>query len=211
MEERTKRSNRSRINFSIPVEERIRYYFILGFRANEIAQFLRNEFRELELLEYSRYNVEQYLRRHRDFLNEEQHKFRMEIRAKINDGLRENFNNGMTLEIDAVNIYIKKAKDVLSAIDDLDILAKDEDGNFLNRGQFITLMMIFKEQQAMIGKLAQTDAAREYALYCRKMQVKANEAKGAGMLTGEEAEVTFMDQETQFYGDGPRNITPPKP
>jgi hypothetical protein len=134
----------------------------------------------------------------------------MEIRLKINEGLRTNFNSGMTLEIEAVEVYIRKGKEILNAIDELDILKKDEDGNFVNRGQLITLMMIWKEQQSMIGKLAQTDAAREYALFCRKAAVKIKEAKDGGVLSGEEAEVTFMDQDTQFYGEAPRNITPPK-
>lgn len=117
------------------------------------------------------------------------------------------------MELDAVRVYIKKAKDIVDAMEKLDVLKQDEDGNFVNRGQFMTLMMIFKEQQSMVGKLAQTDAARDYALYCRKAQLKVNQAKEGGMLSGEEAEVSFMDDETKFYEDPPnelKNITPPK-
>jgi hypothetical protein len=137
----------------------------------------------------------------------------MELRAEINQRLRANFNDAHLMELEAVQVYIKKAKDVVKAMDELDILKTDEDGNFVNRGQFMTLMMIFKEQQLMVGKLAQTDAAREYALYCRKAQLKVKEAKEGGMLSGEEAEVSFMDEETTFYSEPERNIkniTPPK-
>jgi hypothetical protein len=136
----------------------------------------------------------------------------MELRAEINHRLRANFNDAHMMELEAVQVYIKKAKDVVKAMEDLDLLKKDEDGNFINRGQFMTLMMIFKEQQSMVGKLAQTDAARDYALYCRKAQVKVDQAKAGGVISGEEAEVSFMDNETEFYGDQReiKNITPPK-
>jgi hypothetical protein len=182
MAQQTSRRNQTGISFSIPVEERIRFYYILGFRATEIAQFLRNEFRELELVEYSRYSVDQHIRRNRAELDAAQHEFRMDLRTTINNRLRENFNDAHLMELDAVQVYIRKARDVVQAMDDLDILKKDDEGNFVNRGQFITLMMIFKEQQAMVGKLAQTDAAREYSLYVRKMSIKAQEAKAGGLV-----------------------------
>lgn len=204
MAKQTKRSQLGSINFSIPVEERIRYYFILGFRATEIYQFLRNEFRELELTEYSRYNLKQYIDRHQQELSAAQHEFRMELRQVINDRLRSNFSDAHLMELDAVRVYIKKAKDIVGAIEDLDILKRDEEGNFVNRGQFITLMMIFKEQQAMVGKLAQTDAAREYALYVRKMAIKAQEAKDSGMC--EEAEVSFLDADNDFFPNDKKRL-----
>lgn len=121
----------------------------------------------------------------------------MNIRESINETLRKNFNEAHLIETQAVQVYVKKAGEILKAIDEIDLLKKDEDGNFVNRGQLITLMLIWKEQQAMIGKLAQTDAAREYALYCRKMNAKVKQMKDHGVI--EEGEVTFMDDDVQFY------------
>lgn len=209
MAKQTSRSKHTHVGFSIPVEERIRFYYVLGFRALEIAQFMRNEFRELELAEYSRYNVYRYIQKHQAELDEAQHEFRMEIRARINERLRENFNDANLMELDAVQVYIKKGRDIISAMDDLDILKRDEDGNFVNRGQFITLMMIFKEQQAMVGKLAQTDAAREYALFVRKMAVKAQEAKDGGLI--DEAEVSFLDKDSNFFPNDVKRLGNAKP
>lgn len=197
MAQPTSRSNRARIQFSVPVEERIRYYFILGFRALEISQFLRNEFRELELIEYSRENVQQWIKRNLEELEKAEHDFRMDIRERNNQRLRENYHDALSMELDAVRIYILKAKEILKSMEELDLLKQDEDGNFVNRGQMGTLMMLFKEQQAMVGKLAQTDAAREYALYVRKIQAKVKEAEEAGVL---DTEVTFLDNEkTDFF------------
>lgn len=192
MAQQTSRSNRSRITFSIPVEERIRYYFILGFRANEIAQFLCNEFRELELATYSRSNVNEFIRRNREELEKAEHDFRMDIRQRHEQELRRNFTDAHSLEIEAVQVYIRKGREILTAMDELDLTKQDEDKNFVNRGQMGTLMMLFKEQHAMIAKLSQTDAAREYALFVRKLNAKAQEGKDAGML---DTEVTFLDGE----------------
>ncbi len=130
--------------------------------------------------------------------------FRSDLRLQINHALRENFNEAHQMELYAVKVYIKKAKEILDSLDNLDLTAQDEDGNFVNRGQMITLMMIFKEQQGMVGKLAQTDAAREYALHVRKMKIKRDDAVAGGII--EEAEVTFMDEDTVFFEDKTKRI-----
>jgi hypothetical protein len=200
MAKRFERRDKFRVKFSAPVEERIRYYYILNFGATEIANCLRNEFRELELTEFSRKNVEVYITRNMEALSKDKEDYRLKLRDQIDGELKENFTAAHLYETRIVRVYIKKGEEALSALEELDLLAKDEDGNFVNRGQFITLMMIIKENQQMVERLAQTAAAREYTLFAKKAAIKAQTAKDGGLDLPEDAEVTFLEDSADPSG-----------
>lgn len=198
MEKRFERRDKFRIKFSSPVEERIRHYFILNFGTTEIAKFIRDEFRELELTEFTRDNVENYIRRNMSELSKAAEEFRMGLRDQLDKERKENFSSAALYETRIVRVYTAQGHKALDALEGLDLSEKDEDGNYIHRGQFITLMMIIKENQLLVEKLAQTAAAREYYSFCKKLHAKAQAAKEAGLLSAEEAEVTFMEDDNDF-------------
>jgi hypothetical protein len=198
MDKRFERRDTFRLKFSVPVEERIRHYFILNYGPAEIAQFLRNEFRELELTEFNRDNVDRWIKRNMSELSKAAESYRLELRDKLDRERKENFTDSALFETRIVRTYVSQGHKILDALEGLDITQKDEDGNYIHRGQFITLMMIIKENQSMVEKLSQTAAAREYYGFIKKLQAKAQVAKESGVINAEEAEVMFMDDENDF-------------
>lgn len=134
--------------------------------------------------------------------------FRLKMREANSLALAERFNEAMVFENKLLKVYLEKANEALDALHGLDLTKRDEDGNYINRGQYITLMSIVKEQHAMIEKLSQTAAAREYSLFVKKAAIKIQLEKPEGLEIPDQA--SFMDDsdEPDFMTLKMKNITP---
>lgn len=137
--------------------------------------------------------VYKFIKRMRADLDRRRDEYRLQTREVIQERLRTNFMEVHNKETLMVQIYLKKMDDLLILLDEIDLFAQDEDGMYINRGQFLTHMTLLNTLQEKVAKLSGTEAARDYALYTRKAALKVK-AEQSGIEL-ETAEVSFMDDD----------------
>lgn len=191
------RQERVESYFSIPVEERINYYFTLGYKAEDIAEIVSAEYQEFELNPITVDSVKYYYRRNKTMISEVQNKYLLNCREKLAEDLKVGFTLAQKTENAMVRSFSKKIEELVEQLDQLDITEKDPDtGYFKNMGQYGTLVLAINETHKTLEKISGTAAAREVMVYMKKAYVKEEAARGAGLHgAATEAEVTFMDDD----------------
>lgn len=190
--------------FSIPVEERIRFYYSLGYSATAIARVVSSEYQEFELNPITPDSITSYIRKNLESLKLAQKTTIEEIRRKNGERLQENFVVAQHAEFSIVSAYSKKIIELVEQLDKLDLSEKSKDGHFINMGPYATLVMAINKTQEMLEKLSGTAAAREVMTHMKKAYVKEVAAKGVGMhKAAAEMEVTFMDDPNEMERFGP--------
>lgn len=195
--------------FSIPVEERIAFYYSLGHGVADIARIVSSEYQEFELHPITEQSVALYIRKNTRRLYALQQDAIAEIRAKNAEELGKSFSVAQHAELSIASAYSKKIIEMVNELDALDITERTKEGHFKNMGAYCTLVLSINKTQEMLEKISGTKAAREVMVHMKKAFVKEAAAKGMGMhKAAAEMEVTFMDDETvtalgpSFKSDG---------
>lgn len=190
--------------FSIPVEERISFYYSLGHSVAAIARLVSSEYQEFEINPITEESIIQYIRKNKNKLISLQQDNIAAIRAKNAEQLQKSFTVAQHAEISIAEAYAKKIIELIEELDSLDVTERSPDGNYVNMGRYATLVMCINKTQEMLEKISGTAAAREVMTHMKKAYVKEMAAKGAGMhQAAAEAEVTFMDDPHEMERFGP--------
>lgn len=190
--------------FTIPVEERIRYYYILGYGTTDIVTLVSGEYQEFESIPIDYKTVSAFIKTNKKALMDARQNSAIQLRKELSIQLKENFTIAQFTEVNIVETYCKKIKELIEELEVLDISEKNEDGYFRNMGQYATLVMAINKTHEMIEKLSGTAASREVMIYMKKAYVKEQAAKGMGLHEqAMEADIVFIDDPSGLENFGP--------
>jgi hypothetical protein len=204
-----RRVTQDNAGFSIPVEERIRHYYVLGFKSEDIAKCVSNEYQTFELVPIDIDSIRKYIRKNRKSLMSAREEYAMKIREENSLQLQENFLTAQSVEIRMVKTYAKKIEELVEELDSLDISERNADGYFVNMGQYATLVTSINVTHSTLAKLSGTESARSVMEHMRKAYAKEIAAKSSGMHdAAQKMDIVFMDDAAGMKQFGPSSGLP---
>lgn len=183
-------------SFTIPVEERIRYYHTLGYSLDDIAKVVSSEYQAFEVNTIDVETIRRFIKKNGEELLAARDRYALSVRQENAIKMRENFAEAQSTEVCMVTTFSKKIKELVIQLDGLDLTEKDEDGKYYkNIGSYGTIVMAINKTHETLEKLSGTASARSIMEHMKKAYIKESVARKVGLhKAAEEMEVEFMDE-----------------
>jgi len=167
----------------VPAYERMKELFALGYTNVQIVEALSHEFHDIDLNPLSQGSVRTIIE-----LNQREFQIaRMELGLKCREEIQRQtailFRATEDVELEMVSVYVRKLREALKSMGDLDLSEIDEDGNYKNTSRMFVLIEMSEKLQSKIAKIVGTDALREIEVFRQKAEAKSKvEASSGGLL-----------------------------
>jgi len=167
----------------VPAYERMKELFALGYTNVQIVEALSHEFHDIDLNPLSQGSVRTIIE-----LNQREFQIaRMELGLKCREEIQRQtailFRATEDVELEMVSVYVRKLREALNSMADLDLAEIDDDGNFKNTSRMFVLIEMSEKLQSKIAKIVGTDALREIEVFRQKAEAKRKvEDSGGGLL-----------------------------
>lgn len=173
----------NRIN--VPVYERVKYLYALGYTDGHIAKMINSEFDDIELYSMNPEIIRMLRSENKEDFDNTKNELATRCRESILETAGVLYNVTSDKEMKMARVYAMQLDKILDALGDLDINEIDEDtGSYKNTSRFFVLMEMAEKLQTKAAKLTGTEAIREIEAYRMKMQAKvqAEDSRGAGLV-----------------------------
>ena len=170
------------VRVCVPAYERMKHLYALGYTNAQITEVLKHEFQDIDINPISVGSISVLIKKNaREF-----ELARMELGLKCRDEIQRQtailFRATEDVELEMVSIYVKKLRQALNEMGDLDLSEMDEDGNYKNTSRMFVLIEMSEKLQSKIAKIVGTDALREIEVFRQKAEAKRQAEASAGGL-----------------------------
>lgn len=166
----------------IPVFERIKHLYALGYSTGSIAAQMDVEYSDVDVSIMDKAAIKRII----EFNRAEFDHYRLKIADAC---MNSNFEHTVTLynitqheEQAIVSEYNRKVAEALSELSDLSLCEQDEKGNFKNTARIFVLMELIEKFHKKCSDIIGTQAMRDLEIYRQKMELKDANTKKGGLL-----------------------------
>jgi hypothetical protein len=154
----------------IPVQERVKYLYAVGYNENDIAMMINEEFKDITITEIGAGAIKTMIRDNKTEFDEAKLTFTENCRAELKQQVSQMFHKTSAVELRTVDVFVKKLDAVLDQLEDLDISDPE------NKGRFFSLLEAAERLQSRMATIAGTNAFRDIEIYRQKLQIKIEAA-----------------------------------
>jgi hypothetical protein len=158
----------------IPAYERIKQLYAFGYTNSQIAESLQSEFHDIEYNPMTVNNIKNIISENMSEFEAAKYELGIKCREEILQQTAMLFRATENVECEMVAIFVRKMRQALNQLKDLDLDETDDMGNYKNTARTFVLIEMVEKFQKSIAKIVGTDALREIEIFRKKADTKFN-------------------------------------